>query len=160
MTHSFLYAVIALLVILDPAGTAALFAAMTPQDGYAERAEQARRACLIAFAVLALFVIAGEELLRALGVGLPAIRGAGGALRFLTAADMVRARGGVRVDAREQQAAGVTPDDISVFPLAIPLLAGRRDCSARRGRASRAGYWACCSRRWRRSSRWRGCGRC
>ncbi|MBV9750275.1 MAG: NAAT family transporter [Acetobacteraceae bacterium] len=124
VTHSFLYALIALLVILDPAGTAVLFAAMTPQDGYAERAEQARRACLIAFVVLALFGIVGEGVLRALGIGLPAMRVAGGVLLFLTAADMVRARSGARVDAREQQAAAATPDDISVFPLAIPLLAG------------------------------------
>ena len=124
MVHGFLYALTALLVILDPAGTAVLFAAMTPQDGYADRAEQARRACLIAFAVLAVFGLAGEGLLRALGIGLPAMRVAGGVLLFLTAADMVTARGEARVGARERQAATATPDDISVFPLAIPLLAG------------------------------------
>lgn len=124
VTHAFVYALVALLVILDPAGTAVLFAAMTPQDDYADRAQQARRACAIAFAVLALFGVAGEGLLRALGIGLPAMKVAGGILLFLTAADMVTARGGARVGAREQQAAAATPDDISVFPLAIPLLAG------------------------------------
>jgi multiple antibiotic resistance protein len=121
---SFLYALIALLVILDPAGTAALFAAMTPQDSAAERAEQAKRACAIAFVVLAVFGLAGEALLRVLGIGLPAMQVAGGILLFLTAADMVTARGALRATPAEQETATRTSEDISVFPLAIPLLAG------------------------------------
>lgn len=124
LLDAFLYALVALLVILDPAGTAALFAAMTPQDTSAERAEQARRACFIAFVVLATFGLAGEGLLRALGIGLPAMQVAGGILLFITAADMVTARGALRATAAEQEAATRTNEDISVFPLAIPLLAG------------------------------------
>jgi len=121
---NFLYALVALIVIVDPAGTAALFAAMTPQDSPAERASQARRACAIAFAVLALFGLAGEGLLRLLGIGIPAMQVAGGILLFLTAADMVTARGALRATPAEQEAATRTNDDIAVFPLAIPLLAG------------------------------------
>ena len=121
---TFLYALVALLVILDPVGTAALFAAMTPQDSPAERNAQARRACLIAFIVLAAFGLLGERLLRALGIGLPAMQVAGGILLFLTAADMVTARQALRATPAEQEAATRTNDDISVFPLAIPLLAG------------------------------------
>ena len=124
MIESFAYALVALLVIFDPPGTAVLFAAMTPQDNAAERAQQARRACLIAFAVLALFGLAGEGLLRALGIGLPAMKVAGGVLLFLTAADMVTARNELRATAHEQEVATRTNDDISVFPLAIPLIAG------------------------------------
>ena len=124
LLESFFYALVALLVIVDPAGTAALFAAMTPQDTPAERAQQARRACLIAFVVLAAFGLLGEGLLRALGIGLPAMKVAGGILLFLTAADMVTARGALRPSPAEQEAATRTNDDISVFPLAIPLLAG------------------------------------
>ena len=122
--ETFLYALVALLVIFDPAGTAALFAAMTPHDTVAERAQQARRACLIAFIVLAAFGLAGEGLLRALGIGLPAMKVAGGILLFLTAADMVTARGNLRATSSEREAATRTEDDISVFPLAIPLIAG------------------------------------
>lgn len=124
LLEAFVYALVALLVIFDPAGTAALFAAMTPTDTAAERAQQARRACLIALGVLALFGLAGEGLLRALGIGLPAMKVAGGILLFLTAADMVTAKGALRATPEEQEAATKTPDDISVFPLAIPLLAG------------------------------------
>ncbi len=122
--HDFVYALVALLVIVDPAGTAVLFAAMTPHDTTAERAEQARRACLVAFVVLAAFGLAGEGLLRALGIGLPAMRVAGGILLFLTAADMVTAKGALRPTRGEREAAIRTREDISIFPLAIPLIAG------------------------------------
>jgi multiple antibiotic resistance protein len=124
LVETFLYALVALLVIIDPAGTAALFAAMTPHDTPAERAEQARRACVVAFVVLALFGLVGEQLLVALGIGLPAMKVAGGILLFLTAADMVTARGVLRASPAERAAATATEADISVFPLAIPLIAG------------------------------------
>ena len=124
LIEAFLYALVALLVILDPPGTAALFAAMTPQDTPAERAQQARRACAIALVILAAFGLLGEGLLRALGISLPAMKIAGGILLFLTAADMVTARNALRTSPAEQEAATRTNDDISVFPLAIPLLAG------------------------------------
>ena len=122
--ETFLYALVALLVIFDPAGTAALLVALTPQDTQAERTAQAVRASAIALVVLALFGLAGEGLLRALGIGLPAMQVAGGILLFLTAADMVTARGALRATPEEQEVATRTNEDISVFPLAIPLLAG------------------------------------
>jgi multiple antibiotic resistance protein len=119
----FFYALVALLVIVDPAGTAMSFIAMTPHLSGADKARQARRACLIAFIVLTAFGLAGEGLLHALGIGLPAMKVAGGILLFLTAADMVMARGQLRATPAEQQEASLA-DDISVFPLAIPLIAG------------------------------------
>lgn len=122
--NTFAYGLTALLVIVDPPGTAAMFAAMTPHDTAAERAAQARRACLIAFLVLSCFGLAGEGLLAALGISLPAMRIAGGILLFLTAADMVTAKGALRGSGPEREAAIRTEEDISVFPLAIPLIAG------------------------------------
>ncbi len=122
--NTFFYALVALLVIVDPPGTAAVFAAMTPNDTAAERASQARRACLIAFVVLAVFGLAGESLLSSLGIGLPAMRVAGGILLFVTAADMVRGSHAQRSTDEEREAAIRTDEDIAVFPLAIPLIAG------------------------------------
>ena len=119
----FLYALVALLVIVDPAGTAVVFAAMTPEDSLAAKSRQARRACTIAFLVLSIFGVAGEHLLHALGIGLPAMKVAGGILLFLAAADMVTARGDLRPSRAEQQVPA-REEDISVFPLAIPLIAG------------------------------------
>jgi multiple antibiotic resistance protein len=122
--NTFFYALVALLVIVDPPGTAAVFAAMTPHYTTAERRDQARRACLIAFVVLAVFGLAGESLLASLGIGLPAMRVAGGILLFITAADMVRGGHAVRNTDEEREAAIRTEEDIAVFPLAIPLIAG------------------------------------
>ncbi len=122
--NTFLYAVVALLVIVDPPGTAVVFAAMTPHDTQAERNSQARRACLLAFVVLAVFGLAGESLLASLGIGLPAMRVAGGVLLFITAADMVRGSHALRDTDQERQAAIRTDEDIAIFPLGIPLIAG------------------------------------
>jgi multiple antibiotic resistance protein len=120
---SFAYALVALLVIIDPAGTAVMFIGLSPGDTTEQRAQMARRACVIAFIVLAVFGVAGEVLLRALGIGLAAMRAAGGVLLFLTAADMVTAKGVLRATA-DERAAAVREHDIAVFPLAIPFIAG------------------------------------
>ncbi|MCS6854645.1 MAG: MarC family protein [Elioraea sp.] len=125
MLDLFLYAFVALLVILDPPGTAAIFLAITPRDTAEERRAQAIKASGIAGVVLVFFGVGGEFLLRALGIGLPAFQVAGGVLLFLLAADMVMVRhSGLRTTERERAEAEAADHDISVFPLAIPLLAG------------------------------------
>lgn len=118
-----LHALVALLVILDPPGTAALFMAMTPDLGVAERRRQAVRAVAIAFGVLLLFMLVGRLLLDAMGISLAAMQVAGGLLLFLMAADMVMGRHVLRTSPKEEEEA-VRQADISVFPLAIPLIAG------------------------------------
>ncbi len=118
-----LHALVALLVILDPPGTAALFMAMTPGVPATERRRQAIRAVAIAFVVLLGFVLVGGLLLRAMGISIPAMQVAGGLLLFLMAADMVMGRHALRTSPKEEEAA-VQQADISVFPLAIPLIAG------------------------------------
>ena len=125
MLELFLYAFVAFLVILDPPGTAAIFLGITPHDTPAERRSQALTATWIAALVLVVFGVAGEFLLRAMGIGLPAFQVAGGILLFLLAADMVMVRSsGLRATEREQAEAQASDRDISVFPLAIPLIAG------------------------------------
>lgn len=126
MLDAFLYALIALLVIFDPPGTAAIFLAITPRDSAAERREQAIKAVGISFVVLAGFAVGGEWLMRAMGVTLPAFQVAGGILLFLLATDMVMVRdsGLRRTTERETAEATAQASDITVFPLAIPLIAG------------------------------------
>jgi multiple antibiotic resistance protein len=118
-------AFVALFVILDPPGTALIFAGLTPRASPGERRATARRAVGIAAIVLVLFAVGGDWLLRALGVGLPAFRVAGGVLLFLIAVDMVFSHqlGFRSLTHDERGEAGASPD-ISVFPLAIPLIAG------------------------------------
>jgi multiple antibiotic resistance protein len=120
------YSFIALFVILDPVGTAALFVSLT--RGLTEQASRrvAVRSVVIAGILLLFFAFAGNALLAALSIGLPAFRIAGGALLFLLAIDMVFAResGGRSLTAKESAEAADPSHDISVFPLAIPLIAG------------------------------------
>jgi len=125
MVETFLYAFVALLVIFDPPGTAAIFIAITPRDSDAKRREQAVRAVGISFAVLAGFALGGEWLMRAMGVTLPAFQVAGGILLFLLATDMVMVRdSGLRRTTERETAEAERETDIAVFPLAIPLIAG------------------------------------
>jgi multiple antibiotic resistance protein len=125
MIESFLISLVALLVIIDPVGTAAVFVGITPRDSEARRRAMAIRASIISVIVLAGFAFIGEFLLRAMGIGLPAFQIAGGLLLFVLAFDMVMQRpSGLRATESERSAAEASDDDVSVFPLAIPLIAG------------------------------------
>lgn len=109
-----------LFVVIDPPGLVPLFIALTRGMGPSKRQAMARRACLIAAALLLLFGLAGEAILSFIGISMPAFRIAGGILLFLTALDMLFER---RTQRREGQ--HPEPDhDPSVFPLATPLIAG------------------------------------
>jgi multiple antibiotic resistance protein len=110
---------------IGPADVAALFAALTPDNTPAERRAMAIRGTLIATAILLLFAVFGEAVLRLFGISLPALRTAGGILLLLIAIDMVFGRplGGTKTTT-EENAEAALKDDISVFPLATPLIAG------------------------------------
>lgn len=110
---------------IGPLDVAAIFAALTANDAAPHRRAMAVRATLIAAGVLLTFAVAGEFLLGRLGISLPALRTAGGILLLLIAIDMVFARdsGGTSTTAEEAREARAKPD-ISVFPLATPLIAG------------------------------------
>ncbi len=110
-------------VIIDPIGLAPVFLALTQGMTPTHRRRLATRACLTGAALLTLFALAGEAILNFVGITMPAFRIAGGVLLFLTALDMLFER---RQSRREDRAdeAEATHDDPSVFPLAIPLIAG------------------------------------
>jgi multiple antibiotic resistance protein len=125
MNEVLLYAFTAFFVVLDPVGTAVLFAAMTRHAQAERRRHMALKAVLLAGAILLLFAFLGEALLAGLGITLPAFRIAGGLLLFLLAADMVFARpSGLRATTAEEDAESIHRHDLSVFPLAFPLIAG------------------------------------
>ena len=114
-----------LFVVIDPLGLVPVLLALTAGVGAAERRRMALRGILIAAAILLGFALLGDRLLRLLGIGLPAFRTAGGAMLLLIALEMVFVR---RADRRSRSAGELRDvgghDDISVFPLAIPLLSG------------------------------------
>jgi len=125
MSDLFLDFLIIMLVVVDPIGLTPIFAALTHGESAAERRKMAVRGTLIAAVILVVFVLAGDRLLRLLGIGMPAFQIAGGVLLFLLAVDMVFARhSGLRSTTEREQKEAETRKDISVFPLAIPLIAG------------------------------------
>ena len=110
---------------IGPADVAALFAALTPGNTPAERRSMAIRGTLIATAILLVFALFGEAVLRLFGISLPALRTAGGILLLLIGIDMVFGRpSGGTTTTREENVEAALKDDISVFPLATPLIAG------------------------------------
>ena len=116
---------VTLLVVVDPLGLAPIFAALT--SGYPEsrRRATAIRGAVLGSIILLAFALAGDVLLNSLGITLPAFRIAGGLLLFLVALDMIFARpSGMRSRTVREQEEDSYEGDVSMFPLAIPLLAG------------------------------------
>ena len=119
------HAFVTLFVIVDPIAVAAIFIGLTQggDDGYRRR--MAVRGTAIAAIVLLVFAFVGQYLFLALGITLPAFSIAGGALLFLLAIDMVLARrSGLRSTTVSEEREADQKEDISVFPLAIPLITG------------------------------------
>jgi multiple antibiotic resistance protein len=121
----FTTAFITLAVIIDPPGCAPIFASLTSGTDAAHRRMLAVRSVFVAWGILMFFALLGEPLLRTLGISLSAFRLAGGIMLFMIALDMVFER---RTERREERAKDIqgTPEaeDISVFPMAIPMIAG------------------------------------
>jgi len=110
---------------IGPLDVAAMFAALTLHQSAGQKRTLAIRGTLIASSILLAFALIGELLLASLGISLAALRAAGGVLLLLMGIDMVFARssGGISTTDDEEQEA-VAKADISVFPLATPLIAG------------------------------------
>ena len=110
---------------IGPIDVAAMFAALTANQTSQQRRLIAIRGSLIGAAILLVFAFVGEYLLSGLGISLAALRIAGGVLLLLIGIEMVFARssGGTSTTDEEEQEALAKPD-ISVFPLATPLIAG------------------------------------
>ncbi|MCL1627259.1 MULTISPECIES: MarC family protein [Roseinatronobacter] len=117
-------AFVTLFVVIDPIGTAPLFLALTQGMSASQRRAVGLRACFIAALLLLAFALAGEDFLRFIGISMPAFQIAGGLLLFLTALDMLFDRRSERRQNHADEGSGNLADDPSVFPLAMPLIAG------------------------------------
>jgi len=115
-------AFVTLFVIIDPIGLTPMFVALTHGMSAQARRRISIRAGLVSIGILMIFGIAGDEVLAFIGISMSAFRIAGGILLFVTAFDMLFER---RTERRESRAGEVEPaDDPSIFPLAMPLIAG------------------------------------
>jgi multiple antibiotic resistance protein len=116
---------------IGPVETAVLFATLTPKMERWERTAIALRATAIATVILVTFTLLGQPLLDQLGVTIPALQTAGGIILLIIAIDMIFARptSAFKLSEPEDMEAQ-SKDDIAVFPLATPLLAGPGAMSA------------------------------
>ena len=124
MTELFVSAFVTFLVVIDPPGCAPIFAGLTKSATPVHRRSMAVRAVLVASGILLFFGLLGEELLRALGISLSAFRIAGGIMLFLIALEMVFEKRTERRESRAQEVSARDTEDVSVFPMAIPMIAG------------------------------------
>lgn len=113
----YLNALIGLMVIIDPIGSSLLFHALVPDDDKTFRLKMALKSVLISCGLLILFGNFGEPLLKELGIGIDALLVSGGILLFYTAFHMITKAEGDEAVIKGKQ-------DISVYPMSIPLLAG------------------------------------
>jgi multiple antibiotic resistance protein len=118
-----LAAFITLLVVVDPPGVVPIFVALTKNETPDRRRSILIRAVIIALGVALFFLIAGRALLGYMGVTVHAFSISGGILLFVAAMPMLFGqRGGLQAPEPKEQ--GSVGEDISVFPLAMPLLSG------------------------------------
>ena len=114
----------AIFFVVDPMAVIPVFIAMTRNDSAEKRRAMALRATVAAFGILTAFAVAGTLIFRVFGITLGAFKVAGGILLLLTSIEMLRAEEPrTRVTLAEEQE-GAAKEDVAIFPLAIPLLAG------------------------------------
>ena len=124
MIELFISSFITFFVVIDPPGCAPIYAGLTATANAVQRRAMAIRAVGVASAILLVFALFGEKLLKGLGIDLASFRIAGGIMLFLIALEMVFEK---RTQRREDRAASVTAEeaeDVSIFPMAMPMIAG------------------------------------
>ena len=113
----YLTATITLTVIMDPTGNIPVFLSLVGRRSRESRNKAARQGVLVSLGVISAFAIGGEAILSYLGIGIPALQGAGGLLLLLIALDLLTGKGTSQPEAVEDV-------NIALVPLGTPLLAG------------------------------------
>ena len=114
----------AIFFVVDPMGVIPIFIAMTQNDSPEKKRDMAKRASIAAFFILSTFAVAGTLIFKVFGVTLGAFKVAGGVLLLLTSIEMLRAQQARTRTTPEEEQEGAQKEDVAIFPLAIPLLAG------------------------------------
>jgi len=125
MIELFVSAFITFFVVIDPPGCSPIYASLTGNASPKQRRIMAIRAIIVASIILAVFAAFGEQLLGALGISLDSFRIAGGIMLFIIALEMVFEK---RTQRREDRAQDIIDqpeiEDVSIFPMAMPMIAG------------------------------------
>lgn len=107
---------VTLVVIMDPVGTIPVFLALTSGRSARARRRLAWQAVLVAVGVIAAFALFGQQILRYLGITVPALQGAGGLLLVLVALELLTGK--------QEDQDDVPSSNVALVPLGTPLLAG------------------------------------
>lgn len=110
--------------IVDPFGYVPVFIAMTKQDTDEKRREMLKRACLAAFVMMGVFTLIGNFLLSFFGISVAALQISGGLILLVIGFDMIRVLPVAAKISEEEESEGSRKEDISIVPLAIPMLSG------------------------------------
>jgi len=125
MTEQLIKTFIIFFVVVEPVSLVPMFGALTRGYEPSERKRLAIKAVAISAGIFIVFALLGDWLLQLLGISVSAFKIAGGLLLFLLAVDMVLAReSGLRSTTVREQEEARYREDISVFPLAFPLITG------------------------------------
>jgi len=129
-----------LVAVLNPFAIIPPFMAMTAANTVGERKHMARRAVIIAFCILALFALTGLRVLNFFGVSVPAFQIAGGLVLIRVAFELLQGGGSLKVTP-EERIEGTMKDDISITPLAVPILCGPASITTAILMSSEAAGW-------------------
>jgi multiple antibiotic resistance protein len=114
----------AVFFVIDPIANLPIFLTITAGDSDEQRRRTALRAAFAAWVTLSIFALAGGLIFQAFGISLGAFKIAGGLMLLLMAVDMMRAQPSPTRTTAEEQREAEARDDVAIFPLAIPMLAG------------------------------------
>ena len=125
MIEAFVTAFIIYFVVIDPVGNAPIFLAVTQHQDRARKLRTALEGTAIATTIMLFFALCGAWILGYLNISEAAFRIAGGIILFLVALDMLAAKRQQRKrEATTGDDSAAEPDNVAIYPLAIPLLAG------------------------------------
>src|SRR5690348_10173544 len=114
----------AIFFVIDPLANVPIFLTITSNETTAQRKQTARRAAIATWVILSTFALAGGLIFKAFGISLGAFKIAGGIMLLLMSIDMMRAQPSPTRTTAEEQAEGRDRQDVAIFPMAIPMLAG------------------------------------
>ncbi len=110
--------------IIDPFGYVPIFLSLTSGDSEALRRKMIGKACLTAFVVLTLSTFIGQQVLKFFGISIPALQISGGLILLIIGFEMMKILPVVEKLSQKEETEAVRKEDISIVPLAIPMLSG------------------------------------
>lgn len=116
--------------IVDPFGYVPIFLSMTANDSAEQRKKMLKKACLTAFLVLTVSALIGNQILHFFGISIPALQISGGLILLVIGFEMLKVIPVAEKLSPSEQTEGTKKEDISIIPLAIPMLSGPASIAA------------------------------